>query len=151
MLTSDVPPAHQHTDPDQVLRDWELFLGDAELEVRVLYRERAHLVAALSAHPGVQSVVRTGDPDATLPTCSTVVYFDTAEGTTVLAHRGRGPGPGGPRARGRPGRPSSPVGRPHHGREVPATPDAQPAARRAASALTDCTTEAPIMPSMIGA
>jgi hypothetical protein len=80
MLTSDVPPAHQHTDPDQVLRDWELFLGDAELEVRVLYRERAHLVAALSAHPGVQSVVRTGDPDATLPTCSTVVYFDTAEG-----------------------------------------------------------------------
>jgi len=86
MLTSSNPPARQHTttsattDPDQVLQDWELFLGDAELEVRVLYRERAHLVAALTAHPGVRSVVRTVDPDATLPTCTTVVYFDTAEG-----------------------------------------------------------------------
>ena len=68
-MTSTIPSAHQPTSTT----------GDPD-PLRAVYRERAHLIATLTTHPGVRWAALTTDPTPALPDCTTVVVLDTTAG-----------------------------------------------------------------------
>ncbi|GAA0645830.1 hypothetical protein GCM10010174_81090 [Kutzneria viridogrisea] len=67
-------PPNTPVDADQVLLDRDLDPENTALQVRGLYRERAHLLAALATHPALHAVLAI-DPDPLLPDCATVLYL----------------------------------------------------------------------------